>query len=391
MPIIGIDASRSTRLRKSGVARYSFEIIREVLAQAPADWQFRLYAEEPSGTTGDGTIDDRTIRVGVIHELPLRHVLRWPPKFLWTQTRLAWEVLVHPPQLLFVPGHVLPIFHSRPAVTTIHDVAFLTHPQAYTWYGRLYLGITTALAVRTADRLIVPTEAVKKDVLHFYPGVAGLADRIRVIPHGVSAPPMVSEGECAAVRAKYGVRQPYAIMIGRIERKKNVGRALAAINEVRKERPDVEMVLIGRPLQGYEEEMAGAGLPRPAWVRELGALEDRDTYALLQGAAVLIFPSLAEGFGLPILEAFHYGVPVVTSRGGATEEVAGGCAELVDPMSSDDIARGIKQALQESAGVGAYGRTPLQARIHHAAQFTWQKAGAATVAVLRELLNNTPV
>lgn len=364
MPTIGIDASRSKR-RTGGVARYSFEIIQEILAQAPRDWQWRLYVDGASGATG----------VGVENFLPLH----WPLKLLWTQTRLAWEVLRHPPDVLFVPGHVLPVFHSRPAVTTIHDVAFLVQPQAYTWYGGLYLRLTTALAVRTADRIVVPTVAVQKDLLHFYPGVAGLADRLCVIPHGVSAPAPLSEGECASIRAKHGVRQPYAMMIGRIERKKNVGRALAAMVEVRKEHPDLDMVLVGRPLQGYEQEMGD--WKKQTWVRELGPLDDRETYALLQGAAVLVFPSLAEGFGLPILEAFHFGVQVVTSRGGATEEVAGGQAELVDPLSVPDIARGIC-----AARVGAQHAAPKQARIDHAAQFTWQKAGAATLTVIKELL-----
>lgn len=358
MPNIGIDASRSKRLRTGGVARYSFEIIREIVAQAPRDWQWRLYVESLTGG-------------------PHERLLVWPLRFLWTQTRLAWEVLRHPPDVLFVPGHVLPVFHSRPAVTTIHDVAFLVQPHAYTWYGGLYLRLTTALAVRTADRIIVPTVAVQKDLLRFYPAVAGLADRIRVIPHGVSAPAPLTAGECAAIRAKHGVRQPYALMIGRIEHKKNVGRALAALAEVRKERPDVEMVLVGRPLQGYEAEIGE--WKGQSWVRELGSLDDRETYALLQGAAVLVFPSLAEGFGLPILEAFHFGVPVVTSRGGATEEVAGGHAALVDPLSVPDIARGVRAALTDAP-------EKRKAREQYAAQFTWQKAGAATVAVLGELL-----
>ncbi len=306
----------------------------------------------------------------------VRH-LRWLPRVLWTQTRLAWEALRRRPDLLFVPGHVLPALHGRPAVTVIHDVAFVKRPEGYTPHGRFYLLVTTWLAVRTADRIIVPSAAVKDELLKTFP-VKGLAERIRVVPHGVAVPTPLSEGECAMVRAKLGLRQPYALMLGRVEAKKNVARAAQAVALVRKEHPDLQLALIGRPGAGYERmRPAFAG---QSWAVELGALPDREMFALLQGASLLLFPSLAEGFGLPILEAFSYGVPVVTSQDGATAEVAGGLAHLVDPNSPESIADGIRRSLTETDPAAA------ERRRAHAASFTWVEAGKKTIAVLKEVM-----
>lgn len=367
MKTVGIDASRANRALKTGVERYCFEIIREILRQRPEDWRFRLYVDQPARRDVTDMTDAHA---------EVRYV-RWLPRVLWTQTRLAWETFRHRPNLLFVPGHVLPVLHSRPAVTVIHDVAFASHPEGYTPHGRFYLMVTTWLAVRTTDRIIVPSAAVKDDLFKIFPA-KGLAERIRVVPHGVSVPAPLADGECAMVRAKLGLRQPYVLMLGRVEAKKNVARAAQAVALVRKEHPDLQLALIGRPGAGYERMRPSfAGQP---WAVELGPLPDREMFALLQGASLLLFPSLAEGFGLPILEAFSYGVPVVTSAGGATEEVAGGNAHLVDPLSSESIADGIRRALMETDS-GAADRRRV-----HAASFTWVEAGKKTVVVLKELL-----
>ncbi|MEK7768079.1 MAG: glycosyltransferase family 1 protein, partial [bacterium] len=250
-------------------------------------------------------------------------------------------------------------------------------PEGYTPHGRAYLVATTWLTARTADRIIVPSAAVKNDVLRLFPA-KGLADRIRVVPHGVSVPAPLADGECAMVRAHLGVRQPYALMLGRVEAKKNVARAAQAIALVRKEHPDLQLVLVGRPGAGYERMRPS--FVGQSWAAELGPLPDREMFALLQGASFLLFPSLAEGFGLPILEAFSYGVPVVTSAGGATEEVSGGLAHLVDPPSPESIADGIRRALADTDPAAA------ERRRAYAAGFTWAAAGQKTVAVLKELL-----
>ncbi|MEK7072889.1 MAG: glycosyltransferase family 1 protein [Patescibacteria group bacterium] len=367
MKTVGIDASRANRALKTGVERYCFEIIREILRQRPEDWHVRLYVDQPARRDVADMADAHA---------EVRH-LRWLPRVLWTQTRLAWETFRRRPDLVFVPGHVLPALHSRPAVTVIHDVAFASHPEGYTPHGRFYLMITTWLAVRTADRIIVPSTAVKDDLLKIFPA-KGLTERIRVVPHGVSVPAPLADGECAMVRAKLGLRQPYVLMLGRVEAKKNVARAAQAVALVRKEHPDLQFALIGRPGAGYERMRPSfAGQP---WAVELGPLPDREMFALLQGASLLLFPSLAEGFGLPILEAFSYGVPVVTSQGGATAEVAGGLAHLVDPASPESIADGIRRALIDTDPV------VCERRRAHAGSFTWAEAGKKTIAVLKEIV-----
>lgn len=374
MPLLGIDASRAARYERTGVEWYSHEIIRAMLSFIPADWNIRLYA--------DRQIQDSRFKI---------HLLSWPPRFLWSQVRLPIETTLHPPDVLFIPGHVHPFIHPRRTVVVIHDVAFATHPEAYSPHGRAYLMLTTKWAVRTATRIIVPSLAVRDDLARLFH-----ADptRIRVVPHGpgivaippLNLPPASQRGETTGVSSPFrgggGVGGGYFIFIGRLETKKNVPRLVRAFLRARQTSAAVRatrLLLVGKP--GLLREPI---LDDPSVVRVGYASRDELT-RLLSGARALLFPSLAEGFGLPILDAMTSGVPVLTSIGGATEEVAGGAALLVPPTDEQAIADGIVQLAENDAlrhDLSVRGRA-------RAAQFSWETAAQHTWNVIKETVGES--
>jgi glycosyltransferase involved in cell wall biosynthesis len=240
---------------------------------------------------------------------------------------------------------------ARPAVVaTVHDVAVLRYPEAFPhWHqhtGRLAL----RQAVRTADA-IVAVSVFTRDELAEILGVS--IDRVRVIGNGVD-PVFTTAGPAAS--------GDYVLAVGTLEPRKNLARAVEAARLV-----GVEVRVVGA--QGW------GGVEVPGWV---GRVDDEALAALFRGARCLVFPSLYEGFGLPILEAMACGTPVVTSRGGATEEIAGGAGVLVDPLDVGAIGSGIVEAQERRAELVALGLARARA-------FTWQRAADELEELWQEL------
>jgi len=252
--------------------------------------------------------------------------------------------------VLHCPTMRVPI-RARPAVVaTVHDVAILRYPAAFPRWHRHTGQLALRQAVRTADVIVAVSEFTRGELGEVL-GVA--SDRIRVIGNGVD-PVFTADG-----RAEGG---DYVLAVGTLEPRKNLACAVEA----------------GR-LAGLEVRVVGAtgwgGIDVPGWV---GRVDDESLAALYRGARCLIFPSLYEGFGLPILEAMACGTPVVTSRGGATEEIAGGAAVLVDPLDAEAIAAGIAVADTRRSELAALG-------LKRSAAFTWERAADALEALWREL------
>jgi glycosyltransferase involved in cell wall biosynthesis len=172
-----------------------------------------------------------------------------------------------------------------------------------------------------------------------------------------------------AARRRFGLDRPYLLFVGTLEPRKNLTRLVAAMATL-----PTDHVLAVAGLEGWGEASPPAG----DRVRLLGFVSDAERDALYAGADAFVYPSLREGFGLPVAEAMAHGTPVVTSRGTSTEEVAGGAAVLVDPYDVESIAHGIGTALAERDRLSAAGRT-------RAAELTWEQTAAATLAAYRDV------
>jgi glycosyltransferase involved in cell wall biosynthesis len=221
-------------------------------------------------------------------------------------------------------------------ISTVHDLEFLDHPEWHTRRGRKFFPRAFAAAVGRSDLIACPSQTVADRCV-----AAGVSsDRIRVIPWGVS-PTRVDAVEVDEIRAHYHLPDTFVLWVGTFEPRKNLAGLAAAMSKL-----DVPIVLVGPDGWNVTAQETILG-PLGERCHRLGQVPERDLHRLYAAASVFAFPSHAEGFGLPVLEAMAQGTPVVTSGRTATEEVAGGAALLVDPSNSDEIAEALTRILTD--------------------------------------------
>lgn len=257
---------------------------------------------------------------------------------------------------------------SAPLIVTVHDLAFLATPEHFTARGNRFFRRGLELALRDADVVVCPSEITADDCRK-----NGFDEElVRVVPWGVSGQ-RASEDDITSMRARLDLSNPYVLWTGTIEPRKNLPRLVEAFLSM-----DTDMKLVLAGPEGWNEDLAALierGGPR---IRSVGFVEPDDLRALYAGAEAFCYPSLAEGFGLPVVEAMAQGTPVVTSRGTATEEAAGGGAVLVDPHDISSIAAGIEDALGRSSELTTAGLT-------RAAELTWDACAAQMHAIYAEV------
>ncbi|MFN2624935.1 MAG: glycosyltransferase family 4 protein, partial [Mycobacteriales bacterium] len=279
--------------------------------------------------------------------------------------------VTHAPTLFAPPRR------RRPLVVTIHDAVPWTHPETLTRYGVAWHRRMAARVARTADLVVVPTEAVAAELTTRL----GLAGRVVVIGEGVSAD-LAAPPDAAERRRRLGIGdEAYAVTVATLEPRKGLDVALDAL--AHPSAADVPLVVVGpRGWGGIDVDAAAAqrGLTA-SQVRALGRVSDQDLAAVVSGATMLVAPSRAEGFGLPVIEAMSLGVPVVVSSAPALVEVAGDAA-VVTPVG-DAVALAAAMAdLLDDAGRRADLARRGRAR---AARFTWRAAADALWAAYHSL------
>ncbi len=255
-----------------------------------------------------------------------------------------------------------------PLLVSVYDLAYLRHPDHAT--RQSFFLRSLELTRRHADLVVCPSQATADDCsVH---GIA--AERIRVVPLGVGGP-VATPDEVVAARYRYGLPDRYVLWVGTLEPRKNLRRLVQAFDRLGPR--GVALVLVGP--EGWGEPIDDVQ-PRVE-VHRLGFVPDAALRSLYAGAAVFCYPSLSEGFGLPVLEAMHQGAPVVTSIDTATAEVTGNTGMLVDPESIDQIAEAVGDLLGDEAAADAVGRAGQE----RAASFTWERTAALLADLYREL------
>ncbi|MBO0921216.1 glycosyltransferase family 4 protein [Cellulomonas sp. zg-ZUI222] len=251
-----------------------------------------------------------------------------------------------------------------PLVVTVHDLAFLDDPSHFTPHGVAFFRRALATVQARAAAVVVPSHDTAAACAR-----AGVDPAlVHVVPHGTDVRP-ADPAAVAEVTARHGLVRPYVLWVGTREPRKNLDVVLRAYARARAEL-DAELVLVGP--RGWGDDAAAGHHPG---VRVLGAVSRSDLAALYTGARAFCFPSLREGFGLPVLEAMAAGVPVVTSAGTSCAEVAGDAALLVDPRDPDAVADALVQA------AGPRRETLAAASLVRAAGFSWTTAARATAEV----------
>lgn len=277
-----------------------------------------------------------------------------------TLVRDAWWYPVALPRrargldVLHCPSFRGPLRSRTPLVITVHDLAVLRHPDVFNRWTRTYSRLLVPRVVRAAQRVIAVSEFTKRELIELL-GIA--EERIRVVPNAVEAP-FVPDGPRA--------QGDYVLAVGTLEPRKNLPRLADATR-----RAGLELRIVGARGWG-DVKVTGDG------VRFLGFVTDEELASLYRGALCVAYPSLYEGFGIPVLEALACGAPVVTSEGSAMAEIAGDGAILVDPLDVDAIAAGITEAIARRGELATRG--PERAR-----RYRWGASAEATAAVYREL------
>ena len=265
---------------------------------------------------------------------------------------------------------------SDRCVVTVHDIAFVVHPELYDRRTRLLYRMVFPWILRRADRIIADSAHTAGDLVR----IAGVpASRIEVVHLGVDPAYLAARGPEAAAAGPW-TDGPYVLAVGGISPRKNGRRTLEAFTRWRARngsRRPVRLLVTGSSL---DPAFAAGGAGLPEGVTLLNHVDDWTLRSLYAHAEVLLFPAIYEGFGLPIIEAMASGTPVVTSRTGSAPEAAGDAAVLVDPFDVDAIADGLDLATRpdEQARMRAAG--PVRAR-----EFTWERAARATAEIYRAL------
>ena len=418
--IIGIDASRAFLEKRTGIEEYSYQVIkhlrnelageqvvlyvREVThKQRTTDNEQRTASNEQQTTNNEQrkanneqrATEKRVLSVGSCSlSVPSGWKVKkmWGPR-LWTQGRLALEMLFHPPDALFVPAHTVPWMHPKKTVVTVHGLEYEFCPEAYSWWERLYMRWSIKNSCRWASSIIAVSENTKRDLMKFY-GVP--EEKIAVVYEGVSHTQLTTNNEQQNSKFQIqnfklqihfnppiGGQKPYFLFVGRIEARKNVARMIEAFDCFKKKcGTNHQLVLAGKPGYGYEE-IANCKLQIAisSDVVELGYVSEEEKWELLRNAEGFLFPSLYEGFGLPVLEAQAIGVPVLTSNTSSLPEVSGtDSAVLVDPLSVEDIARGIEKIALDSDFRSAI----IESGSKNVTRFSW---GACAKQIARELVD----
>lgn len=353
--------------RRTGTERYSVELLSALADLGPSE-TIRVYLNAPSQPPG------------------LRYpgqVVSIPGSRFWTLRNLTLEMRHDPPDVLFVPSYVIPPIHPA-SVVTIHDVGYLVEPDCHAPVHRKQLEWTTRWNTRAASGIIAVSEATKHDLIE---RLQVASDRIEVIPHGVSSAfSRVSDDQIETFRTRYGLGHQTVLAVGTIQPRKNLVRLIQAFEQLAARDCELQLVFCGAP--GWQGESILRRARSSTFhdrIIHLGYLPDTELATLYSTAAVFAFPSLYEGFGLPMLEAMACGTPVVAANRSALPEVGGGAALLVDPSDSESIADSIEQLLQNTAlRTESIGRGLERAR-----SFSWHDSAARTLAFLRRIGDNS--
>ena len=368
MPLrIAIDASRSTVGRVTGTEYYARRLIQELIKanhRRGRPHSFTLYFRDvppPALFPSDDHVQQAVI--------PFRRV--------WTHLRFAGELWKARPDVTFAPAHSLPFLFPGEGMVTVHDLGYKHFPSAHPYRQRAYLDVSTRWSQARAAVVLADSQATAADLGRFY---GTPRDKIRVVYPGVDGGSLrASLRDIEAVRAKYDLPPRYFLFIGTLQPRKNIQGLVRAFTQWQQADGDCETALAlagGRGWLFDERWLQGADN-----IRWLGYIDEADKGGLLGGALGLVFPSLHEGFGFPVIEAMHCGAPVIASRTSSLPELVGGAGLLVDPTDTADIAAAMSRLSRDQN----LRREMIDRGYERAKRFTWEKAAREVMGVFEEM------
>jgi glycosyltransferase involved in cell wall biosynthesis len=370
-PRIGIDARK---LKDFGIGSYVRNLV-EALSRRPeaAAYDFRLYVR--------GEDLDAVPPLGDHFSI----VQEDSPGYSVSElTRFSWRLLRERLDLFHATHYVIPPLARARAVVTIHDIIHILYPQFLPNRAALvYARVMIRRALNRADRILTVSYNTKRDLVDYF-GIAPA--RVEVVYNGVSSKfrPDLPREERERVAAKYRLPRPYLLFLGGEKPHKNVRNVLRAFAQARRERALPHALVLAGPMPKNRSRVEAiiSALELDSRVCRPGVVPEEDLPGLYAGADAFLYPTLYEGFGLPVVEAMASGVPVLTSSTSALQEVAGGYALLVDPMDVDAIAKGIALLATDPARRAEF----VELGKRRARDFSWDRAAERTLQIYAEAL-----
>lgn len=356
---VGFNVRSLTKPDPAGVSRYTYNLLSALVEQADdTGVEYVLFGFEtlPEPFDRYDCIENAEVPVST-HSGLRAHV--------WEQLTLPRALKQYDLDLFHAPAGQPPLRSTVPLVTTIHDLSPVTHPEWFSHqYATLYR-LLTPLAVRFSAHLLAVSVFTKQEIERTYPNARG---KTTAVHNGVT-PPATDGTPVERVSNEH-----FLLFVGAANQRKNLSTVLRAFRQYRSQATDpASLVLVG-PDRGIFSENS---FKRTAGIEPLGYVPDEQLDWLYRHAAAFVFPSLYEGFGLPILEAMSVGTPVITSNQGALAEVAGEAASLVDPSRTTDLRDAIERILTDQS----YRAQLATAGRERAASFSWQRTAEQTLEV----------
>jgi len=364
--VIGIDASRAATIQRTGTEVYAYNLVKALIPLV-----------EQAGVSLKLYFNQKPADILFPYAAHVEHLVLPFPR-LWTHMRLGWELRRRPPDVFFTPAHVIPAGYRKPSVATVHDLGFLYFPETHTFSQSAYLNWSTRHNAERSRILVADSVATKEDLVSNWQVEP---EKIRVIYPGIDPilKPVSDKNRLATVPKKYGITPPFLLHIGTLQPRKNLVRLIDAYADSGVVH---ELVLAGGA--GWRDEAIVAALTRQnAEVRRRiilpGFIEETDKGALISAADALLYPSLYEGFGFPLIEANACKTPVLAADASSLPEIAGdGGALLVDPLDVRAIRDGIRQIVSDST----LRRRLVKAGYVNCQRFSWQETASQVLDVL---------
>ncbi|HKP54081.1 MAG TPA: glycosyltransferase family 1 protein [Chloroflexia bacterium] len=367
--LIGYEAS-ALQGRKSGVGYYTENMLASVMRAAPQH-RYMLFSNR------DMREGWKQLASETVHSERL-----FPVRAVWMQAVLPGTLRRVLPDLCHFTNYLAPLAMSCPYIVTVYDMTVFITPRLHR-FKKLVLDRTLIPRVaRKAGAIITVSNSARKDILRY---LKVPKEKVRVVM-GAASPafhPITDPALLEAVRARHGLHEPYILYVGTIEPRKNLPRLVQAFASLKKRGLPHKLVIVGQ--SGWQTE------PIYAEIEQLGLKPDvlftgyvpfEDLPAIYTMAEAMAFPSLYEGFGLPVIEAMACGTPVVTSRSSSLIEVAGDAGMLVDPLSVEEIEDALHRVLNDPAL-----RADMRYRgLERASNLTWEHTAQATLEVYDKVL-----
>lgn len=308
-----------------------------------------------------------------------------PFPFLWTQTRFALEVFRDNPDVLWMPMHNIPVFRRKKTktVVTIHDLAFKVFPEFFPVSDLRKLNFLADLSIKNSDKIITISEASKNDILKFYPEIS--EEKIKVIYHGFDGEMFLkksSEEKVDEVLSKFSLNDSqYLLYVGAIQPRKDLVTLVRAFEIFKKKSGSkIKLVLAGEKAWMWEDTIEA--IKKSEFESDIvltGKVSFDELPVLFQNAQVFVFPEMYAGFGIPILESFASGVPVIAAKNSSLIEVGGDAAQFFETSNVSDLSEKIEKVLSNEK----LQEEMIKKGKGHLKNFSWEKCARETLEVIK--------